>query len=170
MSENQPLQSAPIKNILLAMIYELLLICAVSFVGLLCATPFVFIFKNIPLLSSTCDSLCVLAAWYLYLIGTWKKGQTLPMKSWGLVIKTANGNRPTIKHLRLRFLWAVLFFILIPSVAYLATRHLGYPPKIATGLSLIWWILPIGWLFVGGNRQTLYDFLSGTKLFKKVQS
>lgn len=91
------------------------------------------------------------------------------MKTWHLVIKTANGNRPTIKHLRLRFLWAVLFFILIPSVAYLATRHFGYPPKIAAGLSLIWWILPIGWLFVGGNRQTLYDFLSGTKLFKKVQ-
>lgn len=167
MSDNHSLQPAPIKNILFAMSYELLLIAAVSFVGLLCATPFVFLFKDIPLLSSTCVSVCVLFSWYLYLVGTWKKGQTLPMKSWHLVIKTTHSNRPTIKHLRFRFLWAVLFFVLLPSFAYLIFRHTGYSPKIATGLSLIWWILPVGWLFVGGHRQTLYDFLSGTKLMKK---
>ena len=158
---------APIKNIIFALCYEILLLTAVSFVGLLVATPFVFLFKNTPTLVSCAVGLITLMSWYLYLVGTWKKGQTLPMKTWRLVIKTHTGDRPTLKHLQFRFLWAVFFVILIPAIAYLSLRHIGYAPKLSAQLALIWLILPYGWLLIGEKKQTLYDFLSGTRLMKK---
>lgn len=158
---------APLKNFIFALCYELLLLAAVSFVGLFLAAPFAFFFKNTPNIASTAVGVILLLAWYVYLVGTWKKGQTLPMKTWHLVIKTIDGNRPTLKHLRFRFLWAVVLVILLPSAVYLYARHMGYFPKLATGLSAVWLILPYGWWFVGKQKQTLYDFLSGTKLMKK---
>ena len=161
------LSPAPLKNLIFALCYELLLLVAVSCVGLFVAAPFAFFFKSTPNIASTVVGIILLLAWYIYLVGTWKKGQTLPMKTWHLVIKTTHGNRPTLKHLRFRFLWAVILLVLLPSAVYLYARHMGYAPKLAAGLSSIWLILPYGWWFVGKQKQTLYDFLSNTKLMKK---
>ncbi|MDO5687635.1 MAG: RDD family protein [Neisseria sp.] len=157
---------ASLKARLIAMIYESLLVAAVTFVGLVVAAPFAFVLREWPVFSSTLIALILLWAWRWYFVGAWrKKEQTLAMKTWNIVLKSANGQRASRKQLNLRFIWATLLLLLIPSAVYLVARHYGHEPKSALVLGMLWWILPWGWALLNRERQFLYDVLAGTALF-----
>ena len=162
---NLNLSKVGIKARVFSTLYETLLLGAVTCVGLAVSAPFAFWLKNHHAISSAVVGIILLISWYLYFESAWKRGQTLPMKTWHIVLKTSNGHNPHHKQRLSRFIWATIFLLLIPSVVYSISRHFGYMPKPAAGLAIIWWLLPYGWIFIGQKEQTLYDFLSNTKLF-----
>ena len=156
---------------LFSTLYEALLLSAVTCVGLALSAPVAFGLKNYPAINSAIVGIILLISWYVYFESAWKRGQTLPMKTWHIVLKTHSGHHPHKKQRLSRFIWASVFLLLIPSMVYAVSRRLGYPPKSAAGLGIIWWLLPYGWIWVGKKGQTLYDSLSNTQLFiyKEIQ-
>lgn len=152
--------SLPVR--LAALCYESLLVAAVTFFALLVASPVAFFLRSFTELRTILIGLILLIAWYAYFLSAWqKRGQTLAMKTWRLFIRAQSK-----KQLSLRFLWAMVFVVLLPAVAYLAARQLAYRPLIALGLALVWWILPFGWAILHREKQFLYDFLAGTELVR----
>lgn len=166
------LPSAPLKRRFAALIYESLLIAAVTAVAFIPAgLAALFLNKNLPIASTTVVSLILLASWWLYCKLNWfKKRQTLPMQVWHIGLQTANGNPPSLSRLRLRFIWACVFIVFIPLIAYGILHQQGIPPKMAFSMALTWWILPWGFAFFHHDRQFLYDFLAGTRLVDLKQS
>lgn len=155
------------KRRLAALLYEALLVGAVSMGGALAAGLAAMLINPVSaLLSSLAITLIMLAVWWLYFKANWyKKGQTLPMQVWKIGLRNTAGAQPALPQLRLRFMWACVFIVFVPMLAYAALRHgNGVPPKPAFGVALIWWILPWGFAFLNPDRQFLYDFLAGTRL------
>ena len=156
---------APLKRRLAALLYEGLLLGAVTAVAGLAAGVVATALHNFPLLARMSVSLLVLGAWWWYCKSNWrKKGQTLPMKVWRIQLRNQHGQVPPLPQLRLRFMWACLFLVLIPALAYLALRSAHIAPQAAAAAALFWWILPWGFALLNPQRQFLYDYLAGTIL------
>jgi uncharacterized RDD family membrane protein YckC len=156
---------APLFRRLIALIYESLLLAAVTTVALVICSPIVQLTHNNGAIVSTIVGIVLLSFWWLYYkysIG--RKGQTLAMTVWKIKLINAHGQKPQTKQLFMRYLWAVIFLMMIPSVMYLISTSRGIPPKTAAGAALIWWILPWGYAFFNPERQFLYDLLAGTRL------
>ncbi|UOO81057.1 RDD family protein [Uruburuella testudinis] len=163
----QNLPSVSFKRRLASLLYEALLVGAVTAVAALLAGIAATVFNTLsPLLSSLVVSIVLLAVWWLYFKLNWVgQGQTLPMRVWKIGLTDHRGARPPLPQLRLRFMWACVLIVFVPLLAYLGLRHLGgIPPKPAFGAALIWWILPWGFAFFNADRQFLYDYLAGTRL------
>ncbi len=158
---------ASLKVRLAGMVYEGLLLSAVTFVALAVAALFALLLRELPQLRTAVTGMILILSWHWYFVGAWrKKEQTLAMKTWRIVLKSANGSRANRKQLSLRFIWACVFLLLLPSLVYMAARHYGYVPSVAVILAVLWWILPFGWATINRERQFLYDFLAGTALFR----
>lgn len=161
------LPAASLKRRLASLFYEALLAGAVGAAASLAAGAAAMLLNTV---SSTAASLAamliLLAAWWLYFKANWhKRGQTLPMKVWQIGLADARGTRPPLPQLRLRFMWACVFVVFVPMLAYAALRHLGgIPPRPASGAALMWWILPWGFALLNPDHQFLYDYLAGTRL------
>ncbi|MFC3873643.1 RDD family protein [Neisseria musculi] len=156
-----------IKRRLIALLYEALLAGAVGVPAMLLAGVAATLLNTVSyILASLAAMLIPLAVWWFYFKANWyQKGQTLPMKVWGIGLTDAAGARPPLRQLRLRFMWACVLIIFVPMLAYSALRHLGgIPPKPAFGAALAWWILPWGFALFNPQRQFLYDYLAGTRL------
>ena len=161
------LATASLGRRLLALVYESLLVGAVTFVAFLAAAPLDYLLRSWPSLTRIATGIIFLGAWWLYFGTTWrKKGQTLPMKVWHIGMQQNNGNHPSPQQLRMRYLWAVLFLVLIPALAYIGFTRNAVAPLHAFGLSLLWWILPWGFALLHPDRQFLYDYLAGTRLVR----
>lgn len=161
------LPTAPLKRRLAALVYEALLIGAVTAVAALIASIIATVLNTLsPLLSSLVVSVWMLAAWWFYFKLNWaRQGQTLPMRVWQIGLADDQGRRPPLPQLRLRFMWACVFVVFVPLLAYVGLRHFGgVPPKAAFGAALIWWILPWGFALLNQERRFLYDYLAGTRL------
>lgn len=165
-----PLPPAPFKRRLAALLYELLLVGAVTTIaGMSAGVVVTAVSRNLPQLAALMPgfvSLAFIAAWWLYFKLNWlREGQTLPMRVWKIGLAAADGARPTLKQYRLRFLWSCVFVVFVPLCVYAAfARGLSLPPKAALGAALCWWILPWGFALLHPRRQFLYDFLAGTEL------
>ncbi|MCP2041083.1 putative RDD family membrane protein YckC [Neisseria sp. HSC-16F19] len=167
MSETRP-QPASLKRRLAALVYESLLVGAVTVVAALLGGIVATVLQAVPFLGTLAVSLLLLAAWWGYFWINWRRqGQTLPMRVWRIGLTDRHGRLPPKKQLQLRFAWACVFVVLIPALAYWALRHNGIPPKTATAAALIWWILPWGFALMNPQRQFLYDYLAGTQLVEK---
>lgn len=160
------LVAAPLKRRLAALLYESLLASAVSAALCLPAGVASLLLNPISmLLSQITVSLILLGGWWFYFKLNWlKQGQTLPMRTWRIGLTDTKGNRPHLTLLRLRFMWACVFIIFIPLLAYAALHRLDIPPKTAFTAALLWWVLPWGFACFNTERQFLYDFLAGTRL------
>lgn len=150
-----------------ALLYEMLLVGAVTAIAAL-VSGIAAVFLN-PLsthLSSLTTCIIVLSAWWIYFRANWHgKGQTLAMQTWKIGLCSQNGTLPPLHQLRLRFIWACIFIVFIPLLAYAGLRNLLHiPPQGAFGAALIWLILPWGFALFHPDRQFLYDFLAGTRL------
>ena len=161
------LPAVSLKRRLIALLYEALLAGAVGAVAALLAGVAATLLNTVShILSSLAATLIPLAVWWFYFKANWyKKGQTLPMRVWGIELADASGARPPLRQLRLRFMWACVLVIFVPMLAYSALRHFGQiPPRPAFGAALVWWILPWGFALLNPDRQFLYDYLAGTRL------
>lgn len=161
------LTTASLKRRFAALMYEMLLVGAATCVAaLLSGIAAIFLNPVSHYLSSLATCVLVLSAWWIYFRANWHvKGQTLAMQTWKIGLCDANGVQPPLHLLRLRFIWACIFIVFIPMLAYAGLRHLfGIPPKGAFGAALIWLILPWGFALFHPDRQFLYDFLAGTRL------
>lgn len=159
------LTPAPLKRRLAALVYEGLLLGALTTVAAVVAGIAATALQTMPLLARTAVSLIILATWWWYCKSNWhKKGQTLPMKVWRIRLRNRQGQAPSLPQLRLRFMWACLFLVWIPALAYLGLRGAGIAPKAAAATALFWWILPWGFALLNPQRQFLYDYLAGTVL------
>ena len=161
------LPPAPVKRRLAALMYELLLVGSVTAAAAIAAGIATIRLNPVShRLASLTVCLLMLACWWYYFKINWhKKGRTLPMQVWKIGLCNRQGARPPLHQLRLRFIWACVFIVFVPLLAYSGLRYWGQiPPKGAFGAALIWLILPWGFAFFNPDRQFLYDFLAGTRL------
>lgn len=159
-----PNPSASLKRRLCALLYECLLLSSVSLVALLLTAPFSYFFGT-QIWIQVMAGICLLIAWALYFRIAWlRKGQTLPMKVWKIRLEDMHGNLLNPLQAWIRFIWAVIFFVVIPICVYSAARASNIEPHTASYLGMIWWILPLGYVFFNKDRQFLHDKLSGTRL------
>ncbi|QEY24891.1 RDD family protein [Neisseria animalis] len=162
-----PFPPASLKRRFAAMLYELLLVGAVTALAALLSGIVAIVLNPVSTyLSTLVTCLLVLAFWWYYFRANWLlKGQTLAMQTWKIGLANEYGVHPPLYQLRLRFIWACIFIVFIPLLAYAALRHLlGIPPMTAFPAALIWLILPWGFALLNPDRQFLYDFLAGTRL------
>ncbi|MGF6146954.1 RDD family [Kingella potus] len=159
--------AAPLKRRFAALVYEMLLAGAVTCAAFVPAGVLAMLLNAVsPPAASFAVSLVLLYAWWLYFKTAWRrKGQTLAMQVWRIGLSAAAGGEPPLRLLRLRFIWACVFLVFVPMLAYAAlNRGMGVPPGAAFGASLFWWILPWGFALFNADRQFLYDVLAGTRL------
>lgn len=153
---------------LVALIYEGLLLAAVSTVaGIVGGILIVLLPQTLHhrVFTHFIVSVLFILSWWWYCTKNWSKaGQTLPMKVWNIKLCSRNGSKITPVHIQLRFIWACIFVVFIPLLAYWSMRHWGIAPKLAAITALFWWILPWGFALFNKNHQFLYDYLAGTAL------
>lgn len=152
---------------LAALIYESLLVGAITALAAVLSGIAAIVLNPVSTyLSTFVTCVLVLVFWWYYFHSSWTiKGQTLAMQTWRIGLTNERGVRPRVQQLRLRFLWACVFVVFIPLLAYAGLRHLlGIPPTTAFASALIWLILPWGFALLNPDRQFLYDFLAGTRL------
>ena len=122
---------------LASMLYEGLVVFAVLLIGFL--LPQIVLNAFGLVLAPRLLWLHVLVLLMLYFVWFWLHGgQTLPMKTWKLVLVSADGGR-------LRPLQAVL-------------RYLAAWPSILAGGIGVWWAL------IDRDRQFLHDRIAGTRI------
>ena len=158
-----------LKRRLAALLYESLLIGSVTIlVGIVMGIINTMILNYAPALARTIPVLlcaAMLLAWWVYFKLNWLgEGQTLPMRVWKIGLTDLSGSRPLKKRLLIRFLWACVFVVFVPMLAYQAAAQMGVHGKMAVGMALCWWILPWGFALFHPRKQFLYDVLAGTEL------
>lgn len=159
-----------IKRRLASLFYESLLIGAITAgAGMLIGAINTFIAHQLPILSAVLPlstTVLLLGAWWFYFKLNWvRESQTLAMRVWKIGLTDQQGRKPHLKQLRIRFVWACIFLVFIPLLAYALLHHMvQIPSSTAAFVALSWWILPWGFALFNPRRQFLYDFLSGTEL------
>ncbi len=111
-------------KLVIVLLYELLLLIAISFIVGFLFLIFFDSFEN--KLLKYVHQFLIWAAWGAYFVISWKKfGQTLPMRSWKLKINFENS---TYKYLLLRYLKVSICWIFFPfnflAVAFLKNQFL----------------------------------------------
>lgn len=164
-------QTATFRRRFAALCYESLLLAAISCLTLIPAALLNMLLQPYPNLAKLAISLCFLGIWWLYFALSMKKqGQTLPMRVWHLHLIDQYNQTPTLRQLRLRFMWSVVWVVFVPLCAYWALRQNSpLAARDAMLLALLWWLLPWGFALVHPSRQFLYDFLAGTRLVHQRQ-
>lgn len=160
------LYTPSLKRRFAALLYETLLVAAVSFAVLIPVAVVDFFLRAYPAAATFLTAVALLGGWYAYFMGNWmKKRQTVAMKAWRIEVRAANTAIASRRQLNLRFIWACIFIVGLPAAAYLAARnHWQIPALKAFELALLWWILPWGFAWLHPQRQFLYDYLAGTCL------
>lgn len=156
-----------LKRRLAALMYEMLLVGAVTAIAaILSGIVAVFLNPVSTYLSSFATCVLMIGFWWYYFRMNWlQKGQTLAMQTWKIGLANQQNVRPPLRQLRLRFIWACVFVVFVPMLAYAGLRHfLNIAPMPAFAAALFWLILPWGFALLNPDRQFLYDFLAGTRL------
>ena len=160
------LTTAPLKRRCACLLYELLLTAAVTCVAMIPAGIAATVLGRIwPPLASMAVCIIMVGGWWLYFRANWqRRGQTLPMRVWKIGLVNQNGKWPTAKEFKMRFIWACVFLVFVPLLAYSVLHSMGIPPQTAAATALFWWILPWGYALLHPDKQFLYDALAGTRL------
>ncbi|MDO4877945.1 MAG: RDD family protein [Neisseria sp.] len=157
--------AAPLKRRFLALVYESLLVGAVSCAAALPAGLLALSAQSRPVLAMFWVSLVFFAAWGWYFLANWRRRGTLAMCVWHIGLADKGGGRPCGRRLAFRFLWAVLLVVLLPLLAYGLLRYgIHMPPHMAGWRALCCWLLPWGYALLDRDGQFLYDKLAGTRL------
>ena len=162
--------TASLKRRFASLVYELLLTAAVTCIAMIPAGIAATVLGRVWLpLASIAVCIIIIGGWWLYFRANWqRKGQTLPMRVWKIGMVNRSGQRPSTKEFKMRFIWACVFLVFIPLLAYSVLHSMGIPPKIAASTALFWWILPWGYALLNPDRQFLYDALAGTRLVEQA--
>jgi len=155
-----PLATPSLKRRLICLVYEALLMTAVSafgiFIFLLIATPFHN--ETLVYYGRTVTLFLVLG---VYFIHAWTgSGFTLAMKTWRIKIVMLGQAKVPFKNAALRYLLA--WGWVMPAIIASYVRHLSHKEMaIVISLGLIGWAMTA--LF-DKDRQFLHDRLAGTRL------
>lgn len=99
----------------------------------------------------------------VYFVLSWhRRGQTLPMKTWNVRLTDANGQRPTVCRLILRYvlLWPIPLLCML--AIYATARATGY---LAADLLMLFTPFSLFiWTWFDPQKQFLHDRLLGTRL------
>jgi uncharacterized RDD family membrane protein YckC len=134
---NAGLPAPSIRRRLASMLYDGILLIGIVFFGFLAPNIVLGVAANIVLPSGIL-MLYLLIVVATYFIWFWRReGRTLAMKTWKIQLVSADGTRPSLDQLLLRFLLAW--------------------PSTLLGIGLIWALFD-------RDRQFLHDRLSGTRL------
>lgn len=165
MTEFNPLSTPTILRRLGSSLYESLLLISISFVPLLFIAIIVTVSKKSDFVATLASAIGLLFVWQWYFRYAWlRTGQTLPMKVWRLRVENTQGYPLTKRQAWIRFFWAVIFLVFIPSISYSLMRALHFSPLIASTLTTLWYALPWGYACFDPDKQFLYDRLSGTQI------
>ncbi|HEY0065025.1 MAG TPA: RDD family protein [Telluria sp.] len=159
-NSTSPLPTPTLKRRLICLVYEAVLVTAVSalgiFIFLLIATPFhnealVFYGRQVALF-------LVLGAYFIH---AWTgSGFTLAMKTWRIKIVMLGHAKVPFKNAAIRYLLA--WGWILPALAASYTRHLTRGQTAAlVGVGMLGWAMTA--LF-DKDRQFLHDRLAGTRL------
>lgn len=155
---------APFMRRLLSMVYESLLVTAVSLVALLLSVPFTYVFPTTSLVPQVISGLILCLAWGIYFGLSWaKSGQTLPMKVWRIRLVDHRDQLLSKPHIIIRLAWMLIFMVGIPAIAYMTARNKDLPSLTSFYLATFWWILTWGYAFFNRDKQFLHDKLAGTR-------
>jgi uncharacterized RDD family membrane protein YckC len=104
---------------------------------------------------------CWYAALAAYFVFFWRRGQTLPMRTWRLRLVTTDGMNVPVFRLLVRYLlssaaWCTAIFALMWLREH-PTSSLGWGCLVP--VTIAW-----GWALFDRNNQTLYDKLAGTEM------
>lgn len=96
-----------------------------------------------------------------YFVWYWHKhGQTLAMQTWKLQLVRADGGKPALQQLLLRYALALL----IPLGMVYLIRHLLGDLPVARWYPYLGAAVGLLWAFFDRDRQFLHDRLAGTKI------
>lgn len=166
------MEIARLPRILGAVIYDLVIVCALIFVA---AQWFPLVSGHFQgsILFTAIKQLYILAVGFLYYAISWRRGgQTIGMKAWKIQLRNTRAETATVSWRRcaLRFLIALLPWIAIGSAVILLFNRLEIPPG---------WNLASTWLLFGlvylmssfsTSRGSPQDRVSGTRLFRLPRS
>lgn len=144
--------------------YELLLLAAIIFTTAAVFTPLLAWGNHAPVLEWL-YRLAMAGVLYGYFGYCWvKSGQTPAMKTWRIKLQRADGGKLDWQRAGVRFGIALLLFVGVPILSFLAWQRVSGETRIALWLSLAWWLLPLLWPLFDPERQFLHDRLAGTRL------
>lgn len=146
-----------------SLFYELLLLTALLLTASALVTP-IMVQVGHTLLTDSLLKLYFGLVLFAYFGLCWvRTGQTVAMKAWRLTLCRVDGSRLSWLWALRRFAIAGLLYGVIPLLAYQQLSH-RLPSKADAGfLSLLWWVLPLGWAWFDPYKQFLHDRLSGTR-------
>lgn len=104
----------------------------------------------------------------VYFVLSWyRRGQTLPMKTWNVRLADVNGQPPTISRLVARYLLLWPVPLLTTLIIYAAARYTGY---VAADLLIVFTPFSLFiWTWFDPQKQFLHDRLLGTRLIDSRQ-
>ncbi len=158
-----PLRAPPLRRRLAALVYEALLLAGIA----LAVTALAVLAQRLlpaPLPPHARDGVlqgALAVAFTLYGAGFWAGGrQTLPMKTWRLLLLDRQGRRVPFG----RALWrAVLAWVwVLPPLAVAGALHAR--PGVVAALLAVWVLLWAGASRLRADRQFWHDALAGTRL------
>jgi uncharacterized RDD family membrane protein YckC len=166
-------EPATLRRRLAAMVYELLVIVAIAFlVGL----GYVLAYATatgesgtlrIQGLGRTGLQAVVLAALGAYFVWSWRRGRTLPMKTWDLVLVSGRGEPVTPVAALVRCIAAAAVFL----PALVGALELRQSLADWRGwLAIAPLLVALGWSLLDRERQTLWDRIAGTRLLRVPRS
>ena len=98
----------------------------------------------------------------LYFILCWRRGQTLPMKTWNIRLIDRDGDPPAVRRLLLRYLLVWPIPLLAAMLVQAASRATGYS---STDLLIVFAPFTLFiWTWFDRDKQFLHDRLLGTRL------
>lgn len=149
---------------LASLLYESLLVGTLWLLAAAAFTPILALGDNAPLLQWL-YRVFVAAVLFGYFGYCWvKSGQTPAMKPWRLTVAMPDGRRLNWQQAALRFAVALVLFVGVPVLSYLAWLPSLGNPKLALGAALAWWLLPLLWVYIDNDKQFLHDRLAGTRI------
>ena len=143
---------------LAAMLYEALLVAALLMVAGFIVGGATHKLTGWELSAFRLYLLVVLGAYFIW---CWRRGGTLAMKAWKLRLVRPNGERISMRHAFLRFVYAALFLGLAVVGLMLMRQHAR---EWSTWALVVPGVLAVLWAVFDQNKQALYDRLAGTRL------
>ena len=153
------ISSPTLRRRLMCMVYESFLLLAVIFI----AGGMFDILTNsrdARILHHTRQALLFVVIGAYFIVFWHKSGQTLAMKTWRIKLVAADGSKPPLLRLVLRYLLCWLWFL--PALGLSALLHL--PMRHSSALVAAGFVLWALLAFTDPQRRFLHDRLAGTRL------
>jgi uncharacterized RDD family membrane protein YckC len=162
------LPSAGLRRRVAAMVYEALIVVAIAFLaGLAYVLAYAGIAGDARVRIEGAERIAlqsyILAVVGGYFVWFWRRGHTLPMKTWRLRLVAKDGGPVGMRAALLRYACAAL--ALTPALVAALELRQG-PHSLGAWLALAPAAVALAWCLWDQDGQTLYDRIAGTRLVR----